>query len=110
MCRDKVGAMLLKREILEAIQAGQIDLVFRRWKRPSVKPHGTLKTKLGTLQIGRMDEMSPDDVTVADARRAGFADTADFQHWLATMKEGHLFHRIEVSFRNEEGGQMRSCA
>jgi len=90
--------MLLKREILEAIKAGEFDLVFRRWKRPSVKPHGTLKTGLGTLRIGRMDEMSADDVTDADAKRAGFANAADFQRWLSTMKEGHLFHRIEVGF------------
>jgi hypothetical protein len=93
--------MLLKRELLEEIQAGKVDIVFRRWKRPSVKPGGTLKTKLGVLQIRRMDEMDPTAVSDADARRAGFADVAEFQRWLATMKDGHLFHRIEVGFDPE---------
>jgi hypothetical protein len=90
--------MLIKREVLEAIERGEIDLQFRRWTRPSVKAGGTLKTKLGVLQIGRIDEMRPEDVTEPDARRAGFTDLADFRRWLGTMKEGPLFHRIEVSY------------
>ena len=90
--------MLLKREVLEAIRRGEITLQFRRWTRPSVRPGGTLKTRVGLLQIGRMDEMSPDDVTEADARAAGFADLTDFRRWLETMKQGPLFHRIEVSY------------
>lgn len=90
--------MLIKREILEAIRRGEIDLQFRRWTRPSVRAGGTLKTKLGILRIGRMDEMDPAAVGEADARRAGFRDVADFRRWLDTMKEGPLFHRIEVGF------------
>lgn len=90
--------MLLKREVLEAIQRGEISLQFRRWTRPTVKPGGTLKTKLGILYIGRVDEMDPNDVGETDARRAGFSDVADFQRWLATMKQGPIFQRIEVSF------------
>ena len=90
--------MLLKLAVLEAIARGDIDLQFRRWTRPSVRAGGTLKTKLGVLHIGRMDEMRPEDVSERDARRAGFADLADFRRWLDTMKQGPLFHRIEVSF------------
>jgi hypothetical protein len=93
--------MLIKLEILEAIKRGEITLQFRRWTRPSVKAGGTLKTKVGLLRIGRIDEMRPDDVTPADARKAGFKDLADFQNWLGTMKQGPLFHRIEVSYIGE---------
>jgi hypothetical protein len=93
--------MLIKLEILEAIKRGDITLQFRRWTRPSVKPGGTLKTKVGLLKIGRIDEMSPAMVTLADAKRAGFKDVADFHKWLGTMKEGPLFHRIEVSYLGE---------
>ena len=90
--------MLLKLEVLEAIKRGEITLQFRRWSRPSVKPGGTLKTKVGLLKIGKMTEVDPAEVTAADARRAGFADVADFQRWLKTMKEGPIFQRIEVSY------------
>jgi len=90
--------MLLKLDVLEAIRAGTITLQFRRWTRPSVKPGGTLKTRIGLLGIGTITAMSPDDVTLADARKAGFTDLADFRKWLGTMKEGPLFHRIEVRY------------
>lgn len=90
--------MLLKRELLERIQAGEVDVIYRRWSRPTVKPGGTLKTKLGVLQIRKMEESSPEAVTDEDARRAGFADVADFRRWLATMKDGTVFHRMEVGF------------
>lgn len=93
--------MLLKLDLLEQIKAGQVELVFRRWSRPSVKTGGTLKTKLGVMAIGAIDDMDPADVTEADARRAGFADVAAFRKWLDTMKPGHLFQRIEVSFPPE---------
>ena len=90
--------MLLKLEVLEAIKAGKIDLQFRRWTRPSVKPGGTLKTKVGLLKIGRIDDMRPEDVTEADAKRAGFVGVPEFQKWLGTMKQGPLFQRIEISW------------
>jgi hypothetical protein len=90
--------VLLKLGVLEAIKRGEIDLQFRRWSRPTVKPGGTLKTKLGVLQIGRVDEMRPEDVSLADARRAGFRDLDDFRRWLSTMKQGPIFQRIEVSY------------
>ena len=93
--------MLLKRELLEEIKTGKVDLVFRRWSRPSVKAGGTLKTKVGLLQIGAITDMDPADVSEADAKRAGFADVADFRKWLDTMKPGHLFQRIEVGYVGE---------
>ncbi|WP_108458945.1 hypothetical protein [Devosia naphthalenivorans] len=93
--------MLLKRDLLEQIKAGEVDLIFRRWSKPTVKAGGTLKTKVGILAIKAIDNMSPDDVTEAEARRAGFEDVAAFRRWLDTMKPGHLFQRIEVGYLGE---------
>jgi len=93
--------MLLKRDLLEQIRAGEVDLIFRRWSKPTVKAGGTLKTKVGILAIKAIDDMSPDDVTEAEARRAGFEDVAAFRRWLDTMKPGHLFQRIEVGYLGE---------
>jgi hypothetical protein len=90
--------MLIKLETLEAIRRGEITLQFRRWTRPSVKAGGTLKTKVGLLSIGSITEMSPDDVTTADAKRAGFSDLAEFRRWLDMTKPGPLFHRIEIGY------------
>jgi hypothetical protein len=64
--------VLIKRDVLEKIHAGAIDLQFRRWKRPTVKTGGTLKTRVGVLEIGAIERVRPEDVTDAEARRAGF--------------------------------------
>ncbi|HWV21181.1 MAG TPA: hypothetical protein VN036_09145 [Devosia sp.] len=93
--------MLLKLTLLEDIKAGKVDVIFRRWNRPTVKTGGTLKTKLGQLSILSVTEMSADDVTDADAKRAGFKDVPDFRKWLDTMKEGSIFQRIQVAFEEE---------
>jgi hypothetical protein len=93
--------MLLKLDLLEQIKAGEVDLVFRRWSRPSVKAGGTLKTRVGLLAVGAITDMDPSDVTEADAQRAGFRDVAAFRKWLDSMKPGHLFQRIEVSYLGE---------
>lgn len=93
--------MLLKRDLLEDIKAGKVDLIFRRWNRPTVKAGGTLKTKVGLLAIKAITDMSAEDVTEAEARRAGFADVAAFRRWLDTMKEGCLFQKIEVGYIGE---------
>lgn len=95
--------MLIKREILEAIKRGEITLQYRRWRRRSVKAGGTLKTKVGILQIGEITPITVDDVTEADARRAEFVDVPDFLKWLETMKPGEL-DRIEISFLRELDG------
>lgn len=92
--------MLLKLALLEDIKAGKVDVIFRRWNRPTVKTGGSLKTKLGVLSILSVTDMHADDVTEADARRAGFKDVADFRKWLDTMKDGSIFQRIEVKFED----------
>lgn len=92
--------MLIKLDILEKIKSGEITLQFRRWRRRTVKSGGTLKTRVGVLQIGEITPIKAEDVTEADARRAGFSDVPDFLAWLDTMKPGEL-DRIEVSYKGE---------
>ncbi len=92
--------MLIKRDVLEAIKRGEITVQFRRWKRATVRPGGTLKTKVGVLSIGRMDPITVEAVTEEDCRKAGFKDKPDFIKWLATMKDGDLC-RIEIGYLGE---------
>lgn len=68
--------MLLTRPVLDRIVAGEVDLVFRLWKRPTVKAGGRLRTAVGELTIHEVDVVAPDALDEESARRAGYADRA----------------------------------
>jgi hypothetical protein len=82
--------MLLKADLLAEIKAGKIDTVFRRWKRATVRPGGTLMTSAGLLAIDAMEPIALDEVKLADVQRAGFGTLVEFRSWLDTMKDGEL--------------------
>lgn len=75
--------VLIKNVVLDAIFDGQIDTLFRRQKRPTVRAGGTLRTRRGMLDILEVDAMADADVSADDARRAGFEAVADV---LASVK------------------------
>lgn len=64
--------MLFKQAFLKGIQAGTITLAFRRWQRPTVKAGGTLLTAVGQLAIDDVRPVTLEEITAADARRAGW--------------------------------------
>lgn len=63
--------MLLKVAVLEAIKRAEIGLVFRRWRKPTVKAGGTLNTAVGQFAIDEVSTVDPDAITDAEARLAG---------------------------------------
>lgn len=85
--------MLLKVAHLEAIRRGEVSLVFRRWKKPSVKAGGTLNTAVGQLAIDAVDVVEA--VTDAEAMEAGYPDAEAVRRELAG--EGTLY-RIRVRY------------
>jgi hypothetical protein len=87
--------VLIKMAVLGRIMAGEIDTVFRRQLRPTVKAGGTLRTALGMLDIVAIDRVAPDDITDDDARRAGFADRDAVLAFLGEKAEGDDY-RVRV--------------
>ena len=84
--------MLFRQDVLRRIGEGEVTLAFRRWRRPTVKAGGTLRTRVGVLAIESVELVDERHVTDADARRAGAADREEL---LAALPgEGEL-HRIE---------------
>lgn len=61
--------MIFKREVLEQIASGEVTLAFRRWKRPSIRQGGTLRTAIGVLAIDSVDRVS--EIPELDVRLAG---------------------------------------
>jgi hypothetical protein len=84
--------MLLNRRALDGIAAGEIDLAFRRWKRPTVKAGGTLRTRAGLLAIDAVETTSERKISAADARRAGFAARREL---LGSLRPEGRLYRIE---------------
>jgi hypothetical protein len=82
--------MLIRRAILDRIAEGTVSLAFRRWRRPTVKPGGTLVTAIGLLAIDAVDAVDEAAITARDATRAGHASLAALRQEL-TGREGTLY-------------------
>jgi hypothetical protein len=90
------SAVLIKRAVLDGIVEGRIDLQFRRWRRPTVKTGGKLRTVVGELSVERVEPISERRITTSDATRAGYASRADLLRDLATFRDDGQLYRIEV--------------
>lgn len=56
----------------DEILAGEVTLTFRRWRRRQAVPGNTYRTFIGRIAVDAVDVVEPDDITAADARRAGY--------------------------------------
>jgi hypothetical protein len=88
--------VLIKRAVLDGIVEGRIDLQFRRWRRPTVKTGGKLRTVVGELSVERVEPISSSRITASDATRAGYASRADLLRDLASFRDDGQLYRIEV--------------
>lgn len=68
--------MLFRAKDLEAISAGTCTTAFRRWKRPTVKAGGTIRTAIGLIAIDSIEEIDPKTLGEADAAAAGYPSLA----------------------------------
>jgi len=64
--------MLIRDAVLKAILAGEVQCAFRRWRRPTVKTGGTLKTPIGVLRIDTVAKVPLVSITALDTRKAGY--------------------------------------
>ena len=88
--------MLLRKETLEGIARGEIDVAFRWWTKPTVKAGGTLQTVVGQLAIRSVERTTQAAVTAEDARRAGFVSRAALLKAFP-RKPGSRLYRIQFS-------------
>ena len=106
--------MLLTRPVLEAIRAGELDLVFRRWRRPTVRAGGRLRTAIGELDIHEVDVVDRDQIHDSDARRAGHPDASTLLEELFRERPASTpartahpdpdspIYRVRVTYRGED--------
>jgi hypothetical protein len=92
--------MLLTNKVIDAIKAGRVTLIFRRWKRAGVKAGGTQMTQRGVIGIDACDVVTDDEITELDAREAGFESKAELISNLYDREED--IYRIRVYFAGED--------
>lgn len=92
--------MLIRHETLRRIEAGEIDTVFRRQVRPTVRAGGTLRTMIGMLAIDAVERIEPTDVTDDDARRAGMTRD-EVLAMLAARTDGECY-RVRLHVAGED--------
>ena len=93
--------MLFKKAALDGIAAGRITLAFRRWRRPTVRQGGSLRTRAGVLSIDAVSVVRMRDISAADAKRAGFDSVSALRAELDARDAGELY-RIEFHLASED--------
>ena len=92
--------MLLRTAVLERIVSGEVSLVFRRWRRPTVRAGGSLRTALGVLRILDVAAVTEAEISEADAVRAGFSSRDALLDELGS-REGQVY-RIAVAYADAD--------
>ena len=64
--------MILPAPVRARVFAGEVTVAVRRWKRPTVRPGGTLRTPSGVLAIDSVERVRLPDLTPAIAHEAGY--------------------------------------
>jgi hypothetical protein len=92
--------MLLDNPTLEGIVDGKIRVVFRTWRKPTVKNGGTLRTRRGVLAIESVEPITLRQITAEDVRMAGFSDRGELLRGFEG-RDGELY-RIRVRLEGED--------
>jgi len=87
--------MRLPPDTLAGLADGRIDLAFRRWEKPRVKPGGRQRTSIGVVGFEAVDAVPRRAITVVAARRAGFAHRTELLRFLDRRTAGAIY-RIQL--------------
>lgn len=92
--------MLIRLSVLERIKTGEVTLAFRKWRCPTVKAGGTLKTAVGLLKIKKIEIIKPSAISEANIKAAGYQSRAELLKEIGP-REGELY-KITIAFAGED--------
>ncbi|MFD9704080.1 hypothetical protein [Lentzea sp. NPDC059081] len=99
--------MLIRLADWDRIRSGEVTLQFRRWKRPTVRAGGTLRTSQGVLAIDEVEVVSR--VSRAEAIAAGYPTAKALMSFMEG-REGRIY-RIRLRFIGEDPrAELRSSS
>lgn len=102
--------MIFRQEFLEGIASGRVTLAFRRWRRPTVRAGGTLLTAVGQLEIVSVTPIGIEEITDAEARRAGYAKRRVLLADLEQSPAGQVYRITLGALRPDPRVALRSQA
>ena len=91
--------MLFKTHTLKKIKSGEVTLAFRKWKRPTVKAGGNLKTPIGLLAIDEIRTVT--SVSDGEIIQAGYENRTELENELSKSAGDTLF-RIKFHHAGED--------
>ena len=94
--------MLIPKRFWTGIADGTVTVAFRRWKRPTVKPGGHLRSPAGYLAIDGVAVVGERSLTTALARCAGFADLAALRKELGPPVPERDLYRIDFHLAGDD--------
>jgi hypothetical protein len=83
--------MLFPPDVLAGIVEGRVDLAFRRWEQPRVKPGGSQRTSIGVVAFDAVDPVPAEAIGEEDARRAGFDSRDRLLAFLDRRSAGEIY-------------------
>ncbi|MGH8873282.1 MAG: hypothetical protein ACRDWS_15070 [Acidimicrobiia bacterium] len=86
--------MLLKHDVLQGIESGRIEAVFRKWSQPRVRAGSTLRTAVGVLEVLAVEAVEPDTLNSSDADAAGFGSVAELMS--SAGHRGGTLYRVRL--------------
>jgi hypothetical protein len=93
--------VLFRRPTLDGIRAGEITLAFRRWDRPRARAGGRQRTLVGELAIDSVTPVAREEITLAEARRAGHQSLEELFGELDARGDAQIW-RIELHWAGED--------
>lgn len=92
--------MLFRIAELRQIQAGTVDLAFRRWASPRVRVGSKLRTRIGLVEVTSLDVVEIDDIDEDAARRAGITH-AKLLGFMAKFPERDIY-RVGLAYAGHD--------
>ncbi|HEY4119399.1 MAG TPA: hypothetical protein VGM56_16140 [Byssovorax sp.] len=93
--------LLFQKRFHEGLVSGAVDVTFRRWDKPHVRPGGRYRCHpIGVLEVLAVSRARVAELTDDDARRSGFESRAVLVQYLAEGPAGAVDEATEL-FRVE---------
>ena len=90
--------MQFSQELREDVLSGEIDVSFRLWRRPQVKPGGRYRVGGGQIVVDSVELVPFSSIDDTDLRRSGEADLESLRRRAAhagPIRDDTLLYRVE---------------